>query len=1331
MITAMMGFGLVNTAVLCCFVGILASAVEIHVDPGSEGHDSENCWEMETLYPCKTLKFALRGAQGNDNVQIVLHGGTYSLVNGKETTFSEMSRLSINSTKPATIKCEENAGLSFFNSTNISIENVVFAECGAVHNSSSRDLDPSTDPEFIQFKAALYFLFCENVSMKNVQVTRSFGTGVVLYSVVGKNTFQDSIFSNNQVDNLYSGGGGGLTIDFSFCVPGDLECLENETYTNRIPDKYRNGANFLIENCTFLNNTATTHNYTYDLFVATYHSYHVALGRGGGLSVFFGGIAFNNYVLVESSYFVNNSAVWGGGAIISYQDSSVNNTVLIKSSEFTRNICPYDAFKYQGTGGGALRLRYTGLSDFNNSFTAENTTFTSNSAYFGGGISFQSISESLDDQPTFNKVKLYNCSWIANVARLGSAFDLSVYFYRTNGTIFRPVIRDARFEKNSVAYADRPGVTTGLGTVYTASVPLQLQGTIYCTENFGSAIVSLDAGLHLAKKTILNMYHNVGTNGGGITLFGSAFLEVSDESSLIFRDNLVDLNGGGIYWESIGNHELVSSRNCFIRYADVLRNPVDWTALFVFSNNSAGISGSAIYATTLLACLWGGLPFGSVVDPVDGYKDIFCWKGSDGRIIWDYKDQNCSSSVATAPGYFTGFTEGNHYKLQTIAGNFSRVPITMNDDRYNEVPLESLVFSKVNDAVASYITHEPVPFFGRERENMTIKISTIKPRVLSTELLLSFKPCPPGFFLNDTSLRCEGGKYPFVFPRDNFTATIQRGNWFGYGNNGSLFEAQCFFCPLNPELPIYNYVTLPQDPNDLNEFFCGPLNREGVVCGSCIDGYGPAVNSEQFTCINCTTTHYAWLLYLTTEYLPITILLVVVVVFNLNFLSGPANAFVFFAQIITTTFGVDGNGIIVYRAITSHASRIKSAFTAIYGIWNLDFFENIEGWEYCLSPNLSALDLLGLQYLTAFYPLVIIAFAAVILALYDKNYRFVVWIVRPIHRLSSRIYSRWNLHNSIIEALATFLVLSYSKFVIISARLFFAETLYNEYGDPVSEVSHLDGVSEFHSIEYAPFLVTASVVYSLCLLMPIILLLYSLRPFYWLLTKCNATFLQPGGKFQYFLNSFHHCYKDGTNGTHDCRYFAALYFVFRVLLMATYSASTWMEQYVLQQIICTGCILLFAIIRPYKNPYYNLIDTAMFSILAIINVLVMYNLYLEAANLQLSASAYYCLCILIFIPLLYIVCYVFYYFCKTHQAARLERIVNKLRRRKETNSDRDFNDFINAIDGDRDCNRYYGPVKPDATDKYAKGENEEAFPTIDYVKVKKEDCPNEENSSQL
>ena len=57
---------------------------------------------------------------------------------------------------------------------------------------------------------------------------------------------------------------------------------------------------------------------------------------------------------------------------------------------------------------------------------------------------------------------------------------------------------------------------------------------------------------------------------------------------------------------------------------------------------------------------------------------------------------------------------------------------------------------------------------------------------------------------------------------------------------------------------IFWYIQLPTVLTELNDYMCGPLNRKGLVCSECADGFGPSVTSfgYSYKCINCTNAGY-------------------------------------------------------------------------------------------------------------------------------------------------------------------------------------------------------------------------------------------------------------------------------------------------------------------------------------------------------------------------------------------------------------------------------------------------------------------------------------------
>ena len=532
-------------------------------------------------------------------------------------------------------------------------------------------------------------------------------------------------------------------------------------------------------------------------------------------------------------------------------------------------------------------------------------------------------------------------------------------------------------------------------------------------------------------------------------------------------------------------------------------------------------------------------------------------------------------------------------------------------------------------------------------------------------------------------------------------------------DNGTLVSGECIYCGSDPNLVAQGeYIKLPNNPNEIDMALCYPLNRTGFLCGRCRDGFGPAVNSKYLQCVNCTdgVERYTWVFYILTEFVPITILLVFIVMFNISVTSGPGNAFIFFAQIISSTFGVHGDGIFNYQSVTNASSTITQVYTSLYDIWNLNFFDSVQGWQYCLSPHLNALHLIALDYLSAAYPLMVLSIILVIVVLHDRENKVVLWTMKPLHFLFARFRRRWNFKRSIVDAFGTFLVLSFTKFAIISAYLTYPGAVYDENGTyTVTNLRcYVYGEYRYFSKEYAPYLVVSIIVFFIvCILMPLLLFLYSLKPFYSCLTQLRLKFLLPGPKSQLFLNVFYNCYKDGTEGTYDLRFFASLYFGLRVLMVLIYPiAPTWALQYLLQQVVCTVGILLFAALQPYKIRFYNFLDATAFSLLAVINVITFYNRYLAAVGNLPSPFMYWIQTILIFLPLVYISSYLIVYFCQANKVTLKWLIwcICCCRRKKATlgllSSDRfeqsfgSFMDSMVAAGRWRSTINYYGPVAP-------------------------------------
>ena len=165
------------------------------------------------------------------------------------------------------------------------------------------------------------------------------------------------------------------------------------------------------------------------------------------------------------------------------------------------------------------------------------------------------------------------------------------------------------------------------------------------------------------------------------------------------------------------------------------------------------------------------------------------------------------------------------------------------------------------------------------------------------------------------------------------------------------------------------FSELPSDPDLLNEVMCGPYNRKGLLCGECIDGYGPAVFTPYMKCENCSklSTGFAVSLYLFLELTPITLLFVCVVVFHLSITTGPLLWYVLFCQIYM--FVLQTN-LYVYEYILSHVSPpLQILFYSsliLSNSWILQLFTFVIP-PFCISESLTSVHIELLSLVPAVY----------------------------------------------------------------------------------------------------------------------------------------------------------------------------------------------------------------------------------------------------------------------------------------------------------------------------------------------------------------------------
>ena len=126
----------------------------------------------------------------------------------------------------------------------------------------------------------------------------------------------------------------------------------------------------------------------------------------------------------------------------------------------------------------------------------------------------------------------------------------------------------------------------------------------------------------------------------------------------------------------------------------------------------------------------------------------------------------------------------------------------------------------------------------------------------------------------------------------------------------------------------------------------------------------------------------------------------------------------------------------IENEVTGFPYVVVQVLLVLCGIWSLDFFRSVIP-PFCVSSNIKNVHALAMEYLVAFYPIFLIFITYVCIKLHDNNFRPVVWLWKPFHRHFAHFRRRWDSKASIINAFTTFLLLSFSKTLFVSFRLFY------------------------------------------------------------------------------------------------------------------------------------------------------------------------------------------------------------------------------------------------------------------------------------------------------
>ena len=1095
------------------------------------------------------------------------------------------------------IRCKESdSGLVFTNIDAITISSIILTNC-STHNGNS------------VFYFVIGLLHCRDIAISDVSIERNNATGLSIIDHQGGTVrISDSHFVENSITASESGsmrGGGGIFI-------GNYE------------DDPPTAAMYYFESCTFARNVPHTRFYNFE-YTDVLGQPISGFGRGGGVFLAFEIPLTDVHAEFSGCKFLENSGFLGGGLSVDITggeiEETTNITVVVKDSIFEGNGCNSET--PTGSGGGALLSFFTlnrqKLSS--SQFYFFNVTFSGNCAELGGGVYF--FSDRREGRNDLNSLTFELCTFTENRAHTGAAIDLTpnIFDRLSDGFLLIPTLKDCNFLSNMNVRSLNTETAFGTGTIYSSQHSLYFLGNSEFIGNSGTALYMVNGIADFSNGSV-TFDQNRGNRGGAVALIGLSSFLVGAEGNYLFKDNTAMDSGGALYSLMIDNHDFTVSRSCFIQHITSISDSrritplFEWSANITFTGNRARAgTGHAIFATSLYPCqvINNGTTNGYDINIVVNISDVFSVRG----ITLD-NDPLFQPQVATEGAKLR---HSGDSPLKVIPGEQYKHRVTLTDDLAE--PVQATFQASVSDnstvsidSAFSSCLSDQITLKGEPEQTAKLLLQTVSPRQTFIRLDVEMISCPPGFILENNECICNYN----VHIRQGFLrcdlntlhSYIIPGFWIGLvaSNEGTdkkgLATGICppGFCDYNDSYTnsLASGIELPQNDSQLDEAICGK-SRTGTLCGVCKPGYTIHFHSPNFLCKQADPTlcKVGWLFYILSELVPVTVVFITVLVLNISFTSGAVNGFILFSQLINS-LNIDARGLIVLSNVTLIFVR---GYRVIYGFFNLDYF-NVETLSYCLWSNASALDMIALKYVTIAYALLLIV--------------TVLWFM---NKYGGRCLGKWfrisKLNSSVTHGISTFLVICYAQCVYVSLTLLLRYRNSPPVGSQLKalNVVWLNGNLDYFSRRHLPYALPAlACMLTIGILPPILLLMYPLmykilaffgledsRPINFVFHKLPVSNLKP------LFDSFQGCFKD------DLRFFAGLYFLYRWIGLTVNAFSSSNSTFFTVVAILLLCILaLHAICQPYSNKAHNIIDTLLFTNLAIINAISFANYYIIRNN---------------------------------------------------------------------------------------------------------------------
>lgn len=741
------------------------------------------------------------------------------------------------------VQCVNGGGFAFNGSNDVTIEGITFKDCGADATEAN--------VYYFDFRVTLIFSYVANVTLESVSVLNGTGMGLICSNCFDLYISDSSFALNHVMPNCND-----------FLCPGGNAYIQ--FFNSLGPFSYLNETVFSIE--------IVQSNFS--LGVSAYY------GISGGLTI--SKASSGNYfygldIVLDTVVLYSNTAVNGPNLYIGFsQVPTILYSIFITDTISTFGQ-PYrfPQFSEVAVTGGGMFFLDQATDHVRGSITIERSQFINNYVHSYGGMSVgwlggvQATSLNITDTVFGN-----------NSGNVGSG----LYVY-ASGSLLQPApvvtLTDVTIIGNKPYQLD----DNLLGAINFQNLNVSAK-QLNVTGNYVTGIVSLATIMTLSGNN--SFVCNTGYNGGALGLYESSYILLRGGTYVSFIENIAYDRGGAIYVSQIVHVGAMAS-SCFFQ----LVNLRERNAEFYFRGNGAEITGNVLYGGNVQRC-YSDIAFRDLfnytaeTEPIQIASDAtqVCFCDSDTRLP-DCNRRFETASVAPGEPFSVRLVGVGQYDGGTPA-------VLRLTDYTNGFPTSYLsnIIAECDATPTTYTIRIDDSSQTTSQVYFTLQ-DTIHPMEDNEAKILNITilPCPAGFSLDPGTgtCVCEGVlmAVPGVVCDLSKQAMSRSGSvWMGYLNESgcTIVREDCPYDYCNTSNITFNIES--PDPQ------CA-LNRAGIMCGECREGYSLLLGSNK--CDVCSNTYISLILPFALAGVALVVFLFVL---DMTVSSGTINGLILYANLV-------------------------------------------------------------------------------------------------------------------------------------------------------------------------------------------------------------------------------------------------------------------------------------------------------------------------------------------------------------------------------------------------------------------------------------------------